>query len=758
MTRLAFGYWRLLSALCLFAALAWLPSASRADSAYSSIIPVGMQPQQELGPELDIYRDVSGEQTIADVENFPERFQRARSREYFGIHSGTLWVRLQLRNETSEATERWLVVDNCLQEHVVLYQPQADGSFTAVRNGARVPVATRSVPAAAIIFPVDLQPGETKSVYVAFHGRAVTVFNLKLWLPGRYLHRVQQEIAIESFTTGFNLLLLLVCGFAARGRRIWTLLLGGAGHFLLCCYSFVRAGYGLEWLQGGQGLWPQYTMQLLLALTWLCHALFARSFLGLPGRSRLASGVLLVMAGGFGLLALSSFLVFTPWLTGLTTLTALVVLTGLSWRYGDDAAKRGYLIWCLLVWISLLVTFAKGMGLLSLDSNVGLVGNLLVVVLASLVLTFSFYRNVLDVQQAAIAAQRRVVMLRRNEAARLRLAVRKKTHEIGVALDTAQRAADDKTQFLAMMAHELRAPLHVILGNLKLLQSELLLQGDTRLAAVTRNIGKLQRLFDHALAYGTGKMQAIKPELAVTNLPRMLAEVVDEVGLAFARNPALLKTDIRGELPLHVMADGPLLTQVLENLLANAVKYGGDGPIELQVEALAAAVPATRSIYGSISAKRIRFSVRDCGPGISPEDQERIFEPFTRLASSRHQPGQGLGLAVARQAVRAMGSELQLESNVGAGSRFSFDLILEVPPAPAAPSVDTLHEALQLPPAKLLAPLVSMLDLGEVLAMRALAVELRQQHPEWSDYLLAIENACMAVDLVRLERLLQTVK
>lgn len=117
-----------------------------------------------------------------------------------------------------------------------------------------------------------------------------------------------------------------------------------------------------------------------------------------------------------------------------------------------------------------------------------------------------------------------------------------------------------------------------------------------------------------------------------------------------------------------------------------------------------------------------------------------------------------MGLAVARQAVRAMGSELQLESNVGAGSRFSFDLILEVPPAPAAPSVDTLHEALQLPPAKLLAPLVSMLDLGEVLAMRALAVELRQQHPEWSDYLLAIENACMAVDLVRLERLLQTVK
>ena len=745
----------LAAALYLFALASSLPAASLAAVERSSVITVDSQLQQVLGPELEVYRDVSGEQTLSDIERSPGRFRQGRAQEYFGIHSGTLWVRLTLRNTSRGTLSRWLVVDNCLQEYVALYQPQTGGSFTVTRSGARVPVADRSVPSATIVFPVDLQPGETKSVYLAIRGRAVTAFNLALWVPGWYLHHAQQEVAIQSFATGLNAVLLLVCVFAARGRRRWTLVLGGVGHLLLCGYSLVRDGYGLEWLQGGQGLRPQYAMQFLLALTWLCHTLFARSFFDIPRRSRWLSVVLQGMAAGFGLLAMSSFLFFAPWLTALATLMALTTLTCVAWIYGDDAAKRGYLVWCLLIWAGLAVTFAKGTGLLPLSSNVGLVGSLIAVVLATLVLTFSFHRNVLDVQQAAIATQRRLVKLRRNEAAHLRLAVLAKTRELGVAVDTAQRAAADKTQFLAMIAHELRAPLHVILGNLQLLKTEVPVQVSVRLAAIARSSGKLQRLVDYALAYGAGKLQTIKPETAVTNLPHLLAEVVDEAGLAFGLKLPRLQHSVRGELPLYVMADGPLLAQVLENLLANAQKYGGDGAVELVVEALGGIEHAGQPASNSRSMQRIRFSVRDYGPGICSEDQERIFEPFTRLASSRHQPGQGLGLAVARQAVRAMSSDLRLDSNVGTGSCFYFELVLKVPSPSTVPVLDTVHGGLSLPPAKLVAPLVSMLELGEVLSMRALAADLRQQYPEYSDYLQAIESACLAVDLPGLARLLQ---
>lgn len=745
----------LVAALYLFALASSLPAVSPAAVERSSVIPVDSQLQQVLGPELEIYRDVSGKQTLSDIERSSERFRQGRAQDYFGIYSGTLWVRLTLRNTSREPLSRWLVVDNCLQEYVTLYQPQTDGSFAVTRSGARIPVADRSIPSATIVFPVDMQPGQTKSVYLAVRGRAVTVFNLALWVPGWYLHRAQQEVAIQSFATGLNAVLLLVCVFAAKGRRRWTLVLGGVGHLLVCGYSLVRDGYGLEWLQGGQGLRPQYTMQFLLALTWLCHALFVRSFFYIPRRSPWLSVALQVMAAGFGLLAMSSFLFFVPWLTALTTLAALTILTWVAWAYADDFAKRGYFVWCSLLWVGLGLTFAKGAGLVPLSSNVGLLGSLVAVVLASLVLTFSFYRNVLDVQSAAVAAQQRMAKLRRSEAARLRQAVRVKTRELGVAVETAQRAAADKAQFLAMIAHELRSPLHVILGNLQLLKAEVPVQLSARVASITRSSSKLQRLIDYALGYGAGKLQTIKPEMAVTNFRRLLADVVDEAGLLLDLKPPRLQYTVRGELPLYVITDGLLLAQVLENLLSNAQKYGGDGAVDFVVQALGGVESSGQAAGNSKPVQRIRFSVRDYGQGISSEDQERIFEPFTRLASSRHQPGQGLGLAVARQTVRAMSSDLRLDSKVGAGACFYFEMVLKVLSPSTVPVFETIHDGLSLPPAKLLAPLVSMLELGEVLSMRALAADLRQQYPEYSDYLQAIESACLAVDLPGLARLLQ---
>ena len=749
------GEWIRAAAVCCWFMAVGLPASAFAVMAPASVVSVGPAMQQALGPELEIYRDVRDTLSVVDLEQSPDKFRPERAPEYFGIHSGTLWVRLTLRNASAAAVERWLLVDNCLQEEVSLYQPETDGGFMVARSGARVAPAHRSVPTSAIVFPVNLSSGETKTVYIAIRGRAITAFNLQLWVPGAYLQDAQRQVALQSFATGLNVLLLLVCVFAAKGRRRWALVLGGLGHVFLSTYSLVREGYGMVWLHGGAGLYPQYAMQLFLALTWLCPALFARTFLDIPRRSRFWSGALQAMAAGFALLALFSFAFFVPWLTALTTLAALTVLTWVCWVHGDDAAKRGYLVWCLLIWVGLLVTFAKGKGLLPLDSDAGLVATLLGVVLASLVLTFAFYRNVLHVQQTAVAEQRRVVKLRRNEAARLRLAVREKTREIGAALEAAQRAAADKTQFLSMMAHELRAPLHVILGNLRLFTNDRALQEDARFAAIMRSSGRLQRLIDHALAYGAGKAQSITAEPVATHLSRLLDEVVEEARLTFRRDAKRLHARVSGELPEYVVVDGVLLVQVLENLLANADKYGGNETIEFQVEALVGGRSSGAAEMLPATFERIRFAVRDKGPGIPPEDQQSIFEPFTRLASTRHQPGQGLGLTVAREAVRALGGDLHLESSVGAGCCFHFELVLQVISAPQAPGLEAECAALSLPPATVLSPLLAMLELGEILAIRKRAADLRQAHPEWADYWRAVEGACAAVDLAGLARLLQ---
>jgi signal transduction histidine kinase len=112
--------------------------------------------------------------------------------------------------------------------------------------------------------------------------------------------------------------------------------------------------------------------------------------------------------------------------------------------------------------------------------------------------------------------------------------------------------------------------------------------------------------------------------------------------------------------------DRERLGYVFNNLLANAIKYGGGHPIEIRV---------------SEEAGFARLSVRDHGPGISADDQKRIFERFERAVSASHVSGFGLGLWIARRTVEALGGTIRVESVPGEGSTFSVDLPLDAAPA-----------------------------------------------------------------------------
>jgi signal transduction histidine kinase len=124
---------------------------------------------------------------------------------------------------------------------------------------------------------------------------------------------------------------------------------------------------------------------------------------------------------------------------------------------------------------------------------------------------------------------------------------------------------------------------------------------------------------------------------------------------------------------------GPWVEEVWANYISNAVKYGGQPPrIELGATPLP---PANESGEG-----RVRFWVRDNGPGITPEDQARLFTPFTRLDQVRA-AGHGLGLSIVRRIVEKLGGEVSVESQVGQGSTFSFTL-----PAAPSPFVETMDK------------------------------------------------------------------
>ena len=126
------------------------------------------------------------------------------------------------------------------------------------------------------------------------------------------------------------------------------------------------------------------------------------------------------------------------------------------------------------------------------------------------------------------------------------------------------------------------------------------------------------------------------------------------------------------DLPARVRVDEFRLIQVLDNLIGNACKFTYAGVITLEIERVTPSAGAAAMGYCAV-----RFSLQDTGSGIPAKDLPSIFEPFTRVGQTRFLPGLGLGLSIARQWIRSMGSDIHVESEQGRGSRFWF--VLELP-------------------------------------------------------------------------------
>jgi PAS domain S-box-containing protein len=241
----------------------------------------------------------------------------------------------------------------------------------------------------------------------------------------------------------------------------------------------------------------------------------------------------------------------------------------------------------------------------------------------------------------------------------------------------ARRAADmanqAKSEFLARMSHELRTPLTGILGYAEILR------GDRTLTErQLHGVGVIQQSGQHLLTLindilDFARIEAGKLELSVTEIPlaRFLRVIADIIGVRAEQKQLAFRCDIAADLPLGVLADERRLRQVLLNLLANAVKFTDHGEVSLRV---------------SFSPPgRLRFEVRDTGVGIGEDRREAIFQPFEQAGDMQHRfGGTGLGLAISRQLVRLMGSDIEIESRLGEGSAFWFELDLPVVQAHAA--------------------------------------------------------------------------
>jgi PAS domain S-box-containing protein len=303
--------------------------------------------------------------------------------------------------------------------------------------------------------------------------------------------------------------------------------------------------------------------------------------------------------------------------------------------------------------------------------------------------------------------------------------------ELRRARDQAEKASLAKSEYLSRMSHELRTPLTAILGYSDLL--ELRDPRDDQLEAV----GAIQEASSHLLSLVNDVLDIARIESGrdlVAPEPVSVAATIEEclrlvAPAARARN-VTISSDIAGIADANVEADRQRLVQALLNLVSNAVKYCGDGAtVEVRAEAL--------------DNTRLRLAVVDNGPGLTVEQQQRLFQPFERLGAERTTtPGTGLGLALTKKLVETMGGEIGVDSTPGVGS--SFWIVLERAALDVVPSKPaTRPPSLERPGAEK----HTVLYVEDNLATISLMEEVFRMRP--SITLISAMQGSMALDLAR---------
>lgn len=620
--------------------------------------------------KLNLYSSLS----ILEVEDKNLTIEQISSPEYskqflphnkaipnYGYTTSTYWVRFEIDNQSSK--HYWLLeVSYPPINQLTLYTKNESGEFIGRKMGGIYPFKNRDILHRNFVYELHIEPNSSQVYYMRVDTEGAMQLPLILWEPSAFVEKTQIEFILLGIFYGIASVMALYNLFLFFSLRQKSYLL-----YVLVIVSYIFSnatfnGLSYQYLWPEAPWWNTRAIVFFINLGGMFSILFTRSFLDLdqyfPRISKFFISLVVMNGMVAGLLFISYPLAlnFMVVCTGLSIVSILTVAF-FCWKKGIRQA-RFFLVGWVVFLVGVLITILSDSAILPVNiatKYASQVAASLETILLSLALADKI--NIMREEKEKAEAEAR----------------RSQT----IAIESLRKTDELKDEFLAITSHELRTPLYGIIGiaegmrdgavgkvsNHMRIQLDMIILSGKRLTQLVNDILDFSKL----------KHQSLEMDLQAVHL----ANIIDVVlitcrSLVKDKNIRIIHKD-GGVIP-PVLADPNRLQQILYNIIGNAIKNTAFGEISILVK--------QEQDYA-------RVIISDTGKGISPDKMKSIFEAFYQgnEAGSRELGGTGIGLSITKHLVELHGGQIKVESELGAGTSFSFTLPIDQSQEPS------IHEA-----------------------------------------------------------------